>query len=410
MLNRLTDTAIRNARPAEKPYRLYDGGGLYLEIRPNGNKWWRLKYRIHARENRLSLGTYPKVGLADARRRRDEAQARIAQGDDPALERRLRRQTPGRDFEAVARAWYAARCSRWAASYGPKVLRRLEVHVFPYIGRLSLAQITPQTLRPVLLRIADGEHGLETAHRTRRILSQVFRYAIIEGLADHDPAAALAGLLHPLTAPRHYPAITDPRDLGALLRAIDAYDGLIVRAALRMLALTFVRPGELRGMRWTEIRAVDLPTGRAPCWIIPASRMKGRREHLVPLAHQAQAILDDIRPLTGSSEYVFPTPRTMNRPLGNMALVAALRRLGYTKDQLVAHSFRAIASTLLHERGHDPQVIELQLAHVQSNKVAAAYNRAARLHDRVAMMQGWADYLDDLRRGNVVPIARMSRP
>ena len=395
----LTDTAIRNARTAEKAYKLPDGGGLVLLVNPNGSKWWRWRYRFRGVEKMLSFGVYPEATLKLARERRDEARHLLARGIDPGAKRRVERASQANTFEAIAREWFDLNQKKFAEATIEKTRWTLEGLLFPSLGSRPIGEITaPEilaTLRPLEAR---GKH--ETAHRTRQRASQVFRYAIATGRAERDPAADLRGALASVTT-RHHPAVTEPTRVGELLRAIDGYQGQpSVGCALRLAPIVFVRPGELRAAEWSEF---DLERAE---WRIAANRMKMREPHLVPLSRQAIEILRDIHPLTGSGRFVFPSIRTSARPMSENTLTAALRRIGYSGTEMTVHGFRAMASTCLNEQGWAPDVIELQLAHTERNKVRAAYNRAERLPERRKLMQSWADYLDGLRTGgkNVVGI------
>lgn len=403
----LTDPTIRNAKPREKPYRLFDGGGLYVEISPAGGKLWRLKYRHLGKEKRLSLGTYPEVGLKDARTGRDEAKRQLAEGLDPGTVKqreKIRRQTlAGDSFEVVAREWFDRHLSQRAPSHRDKVIRRLEKEAFPYIGQQPVAEITaPEVL--VLARRLESRGLLESAHRLVQNIGQVFRYAVAVGRAQSDPTAALRGALPP-TRPRHMAAPADsPAKVGELLRAADSFrGGPVVAAALRLLPLVFVRPGELRTMRWAD---VDLEAAE---WRYTTS--KTGTDHLVPLSRQAVAILQDLHPVTAHlpGGWVFTGGRSPLRPMSEAAINAAYRRLGIdTREELTGHGWRAVARTLLHEElGHAPEVIEHQLAHAVPDTLGRAYNRTRFLKERQRMMQEWADYLEKLKAGaEVVPLRR----
>jgi integrase len=392
----LTDSAIRTAKPAPKAYRLFDAGGLYLEVAPSGGKWWRLKYRYAGKEKRLSLGTYPDTGLKDAREKRDEHRKLIAAGVDPGMHRKAAKlagaERAGNSFEVVAREWFGKQKPHWADSHSSKIIRRLERDVFPWIGARPVADITAPELLQVLRRI-EGR-ALETAHRALQNCGQVFRYAVATGRALRDPTPDLRGALAPWK-PVHFASITTPDGVGELLRAIETSNaGPVVKSALRLAPMLFVRPGELRQARWEEI---DLDAGE---WNIPAERMKMRQPHLVPLSKQAVAILRELHPITGGGErqHVFPG-RTDETAMSNNAVRLALRRLGYDKDQMSGHGFRAMARTILDEvLGVRPDYIEHQLAHRVRDPNGRAYNRTAHLEERRKMMQTWADYLDKLRK------------
>ena len=396
----LTDLQIRKAapRPDGKPVKLADGGGLYLWVLPSG-RYWRLKYRFAGRETLRALGVYPAVKAADARRQRDDAKRLLREGTDPGAVRKsekLRRTVAGAEtFEAVAREWLAMQARKLAPVTYTKAEWMLADLVFPYLGTTPIAAITAPELLAVLRRIeARGTH--ETAHRTKQRCGQVFRYAIATGRAERDPSADLRGALAPVvTASRA--AITDPAGIGALLRALEGYEGQFTTlCALKLAPLLFVRPGELRAAEWAEFAL------EAAEWRIPAARMKMREAHVVPLSKQALAILRELKPLTGRGRFVFPSIRSAHRPMSENTVTAALRRLGYSGAEMTGHGFRALASTRLNEMGWPSDVIERQLAHAERNKVRAAYNRAQHLGERRRMMQAWADYLEGLKAGATV--------
>lgn len=402
----LTDTAIRKAKPTDKTQRLADGGGMYLELSPSGGKWWRLKYRFGGKEKRLSLGTYPDTSLADARGKREAARKLLAAGVDPG-EHRKATDAAGKDraansFEVVAREWFAKQSPSWVPSHADKILLRLENDIFPWLGKRPVAAVTAKELLAVVSRIAD-RGAIESAHRALQNCGQVFRYAIVTGRTERNPAADLRGALPPVKQ-THLAAITDPNKVGGLLRAMDAYAGsFVTKCALRFAPLVFVRPGELRQAEWAEF---DLDNAE---WNIPAEKMKMREPHLVPLSDQAVAILRELHALTGNSRYVFPGARSHKRPMSNNAVLAALRRMGFDKDEMSGHGFRAMARTILDETLHfRPDYIEHQLAHAVRDPNGRAYNRTAHLAERRKMMQAWADYLDTLRAdtGKVVAFKR----
>lgn len=388
----LTEFAARNTKPAERPRKLADAGGLFLLLVPTGARWWRLKYRFNGREKLLSLGVYPHVSLKQARGKRDAAKKLIAAGTDPSAERRTAKAALGTTFERVAREWMAMQAGKLAPITLKKCAWMLDTHVFPTLGTQPVAKITAAEMLRVIRAIeAGGTH--ETAHRTKQRCGQILRYAVATGRAERDVTADLRGALAPVVSKNH-PSITDPARIGELLRAIDGYGGQpATEAALRLAPLVFVRPGELRMAEWREF---DLDAGE---WRIAASRMKMQEAHIVPLARQAVTLLLKLHAITGDGKYVFPSLRTADRPLSDNTINAALRRLGYSKDEMTGHGFRSMASTLLNEQGFPPDVIELQLAHAERNKVRAAYNKAQRLAERRKMMQVWADYLDKLRAG-----------
>jgi integrase len=406
MANALTDAKIRLARPAAKPRKIFDGGGMFLLITPGGGKWWRFKYRFAGKAKTLSLGVYPDVGLREARDRRDEARKLLASAIDPGEQRKAakaERTAAGRrerdTFEAVAREWFEKFSPAWESSHAVTVIRRLERDVFPWLGSRPVGEINAVELLEVLRRV-EARGTLETAHRIKQIAGQVFRYAIATGRASRDPSADLRGALPPVRE-NHHSAVTRPAEVAGLMRAIATYQGsFVVRCALRLAALTFVRPGELRKAEWAEI---DLD---GAIWRIPSHKMKLRREHLVPLSRQAVELLRQLFPLTGRERYVFPSARSSTRPMSENAITAALRRMGYEQGVMTAHGFRTMASTLLNEMGWPADAIERQLAHAERDGVRDAYNRAEYLAERQRMMQKWADHLDALAAlGVISPVA-----
>ena len=391
----LTDTGIKNAKRGDKTVRLFDGGGLYLEVSPAGGKWWRLKYRFGGKEKRLSLGVYPDVSLKNARQRRDDARKLLANAIDPSENRKAVKATKtdraANSFEVIAHEWFAKKSPGWAASNAKKIIQRLENDAFPWLGARPIAEITPPELLKSLRRIEE-RGAVESAHRMRNYCGQIFLYAIATGRAERDASADLRGALSP-PIKQHRAAIIDPKSTAELLRAMDSYQGsFVTKCALRIAPLVFVRPGELRKAEWVEI---DLDKAE---WNIPAQRMKMRESHLVPLATQAVEIMRELQALTGPGRYVFPGARTNGRPMSDNAVLAALRRMGYAKDEMSGHGFRAMARTLLDEvLGVRPDFIEHQLAHAVRDPNGRAYNRTAHLIERRKMMQQWADYLDKLK-------------
>lgn len=402
---KLTSVAIKNAKHGDKPVRLFDGGGLYLELMPNGSRYWRLKYRFNGKEKRLALGVYPEVSLATAREKRDEARKVIHGGVDPSAKRQADRQlarlSSETTFEAIASEWLALQSKKLAAVTLDKAGWLLGM-ASTEIGKRPIAEISAPDVLAALRKIeATGRH--ETAHRVKQKAGQVFRYAIATGRAVRDPTADLRGALSPVTTtPRA--ALTKPSDVAGLLKAIWGYEGQpTTAAALKLGPLLFSRPGNLRAMEWAEL---DLDAAE---WRIPAGKMKMREEHIVPLAPQAVAILSELHPLTGRRRYVFPGMRSSSKPMSENTINAALRRLGYDKDTMTGHGFRAMASTRLNEMGWPPDVIERQLAHAERNKVRAVYNRAQYMAERKKMMTAWADYLDELRKGTGKVVAFKGR-
>jgi integrase len=397
----LTDTAIRNAKPAKKAVKLFDERGLYLEVSPAGGKWWRLKYRFDGKEKRLSLGVYPDVGLKDARDRRDTARKLLSNGVDPSENRRAQKSAradgAANSFEVVAREWFAKYSTIWAANHGGRIIRRLERDVFPWIGGHPIADICAPEVLTVVRRI-ESRGALETAHRALRNCGQIFRYAVATGRAKRDPSGDLRGALPPVKS-GHFAAITDPKRVAEILRAMDSYEGtLTVRCALRLAPLLFVRPGELRKAEWAQM---DLDEAE---WRYTVTKTK--TPHIVPLSKQALEILRELHPLTGRGRFVFPGARSNVRPMSDNAILAALRCLGIPKDEMSGHGFRAVARTILDEvLGVRPDYIEHQLAHAVRDPNGRAYNRTAHLPERRKMMQQWSNYLDTLKaKSEVVPI------
>lgn len=399
-VEKLSDVAVRNAGPKEKPYKLADGRGLYLEVSPTGGRYWRLKYRFGGKEKRLALGVYPEVTLKAARRAALEARDLLAQGTDPGEVKRqekvARKVGAANSFRAVAEEWVVKKRPHWSQSHIERLTWIFDATLFPYLGHRPIAEITPPELLAALRR-TESRGALETANRAKQVAGQVFRYAVASGRAERDPSQDLKGAL---ASPKvkHHPTITDPMEVGDLLRAIDGFTGTpTVKAALQLSPLLFVRPGELRHMEWAEIN------WEAERWEIPAEKMKMRLPHIVPLCRQALAILRELQPITGRGRYVFPSARGASRPLSENGVRTALRTLGYTNEQITPHGFRAMARTLLDEvLGYRVEWIEHQLAHAVKDANGRAYNRTSHLKDRVKMMQGWADYLDALKAGGMV--------
>ena len=395
----LSEMRVRTSKPAEKPYKLSDGDGLFILVTPQGGKYFRFKYRFDGKEKLLSLGTYPEISLADARQRREEARKQIAHDIDPGAVRKAMKQAGTEEtetFEVLAREWHTKFTPTWTTGHAEKLLSALERDAFPWIGARPIKELKAVELLSTLRRI-ESRGVLETAHRMRGLIGQVFRYAVATGRAERDPTSDLRGAL-PQPKERHYPAIIDPKEVAPLLRAIDGYKGdFITKCALRLAPIFFVRPGELRQAEWAEI---DL--GEA-AWNIPADKMKLKQPHIVPLSRQAIEILTDLKPLTIASRYVFPSLRTSIRPMSNNTINAALRRMGFDKNTMTGHGFRALARTILDEILQvNPNVIEAQLAHKVPDRLGTAYNRTSHIVERRKMMQTWADYLDKLKAGAMV--------
>lgn len=401
----LTPSQVQNAKGQDKPYKLRDGGGLFLLVKPDGAKLWRWDYRrpITGRQNTIAFGAFPAVKLAEARERMRKGRELLAANIDPSEQRKAEKvatlDQAANTFGAVAEEWWAKRVKEIVAGTAKRERRMLEKYLLPHIGQRPIDEVTAPVLLAAL-RKPEAAGKVETAHRARSLAGQVFRYAIATGRALRNPAADLIGALE--TPKReHFASVTDPNEIGPLLRALYGYEGSpMVVAALKLGPLVFVRPGELRHARWADI---DLDSAE---WRYIAS--KTGTPHIVPLSEQAVAILRDLQPLTGRGEYVFPSHRGRDRPMSDAALGAAMRRMGIDGQTMTAHGFRAMARTVLDEvLGYRPDFIEHQLAHAVRDPNGRAYNRTAHLSERRKMMQGWADYLDDLRvGGNVVPIRK----
>lgn len=391
----LTDTRVRNEKPGLKQKKLFDSGGLFLLVTVAGGKCWRFKYRFGGKEKQLALGRYPEVSLKKARMKRDKAREQLADGIDPGEVRKAQKaslvERSENSFEVVARERHGKFAPNLAPSHAETTIKRLERDVFPWIGARPIAEISAPELLTVLRRVEE-RGALETAHRIRSICGQVFRYAVSTGRAERDIAADLKGALPP-SKKTHLAAITEPAKVGELLRAIDGYKGyFVVKCALRMAPLVFVRPGELRQAEWAE---VDLDAAE---WNISGARMKTKEPHLVPLSRQVLEILRELQSLTGDGRYLFRSVRSVARPMSNNTVNAALRSLGYAKDEMTGHGFRAMARTILDEvLQFRPDFIEHQLAHAVKDPLGRAYNRTKHLAERRKMMQAWADYLDQLK-------------
>ena len=391
----LTDTAIRNAKPRDKFYKVSDSGGLYLLVKSTG-KYWRMDYRYVGKRKTLAIGVYPAVSLVAARKKRDEARELLAKDIDPSLTKAINKQivrtAAENTFKAVALEWHAKTSKTWAETTAANIKRYLEKDIFPWLGNRVIKDIAAPELLAVLRKIESrGAH--EKAQRCREYAGRVFRYAIATGRAERDPSGDLRGALTPVKV-KHHASITDPKAIGALLRSIRGFGGsYITQCALQLAPLVFVRPGELRHAEWAEIDFYK------PEWRIPGQKMKMKEPHIIPLSAQAVEILQSIHPLTGDGQYIFPSIRSGARPMSENTINAALRRMGYEKDEMTGHGFRSMASTLLHEHGWPHEAIERQLAHAERNKVVAAYNYAEHLPKRKEMMHWWADYLDELAAG-----------
>lgn len=397
----LTDKTIRNIKPTNKTQRHFDGGGLYLEISPAGGKWWRWKYRFGGKEKRLSLGTYPDTGLADARERRDAARKLLAAGVDFGEHRKAAKAAgataAANSFEVVAREWFAKQKTKWADTHASKVIRRLECDIFPWMGKRPIAEITATELLKHLERI-EQRGAVETAHRTLQTCGQVFRYAVRTERAGGDPTGALKGALTPWRS-MPFAAATTSEEATIVIRKIgNSTSRPVVRSALCLSPLIFTRPGELARMKWAEL---DMDAGQWRYFVT-----KTNRWHIATLSSQAVEILRDLQPLTGNGEYVFQGGRDPRKHMSSNAILVAARRCGIEKDESTIHGFRHMASTLLNEMGRwNPDAIEAALTHKMPG-VRGVYNQAQYLSERRKMTQAWADYIDQLRQGEETPDLR----
>ena len=385
----LNDTFIRNVKPTDKLQKFKDGESLFLHVKPNGTKLWIFAYRFQGKQRTLSIGVYPDVGLKKAREVRAEARERLAAGIDPNESKKVSN-TGSITFKSVALEWVNNRRNVWSAGHLETVEQRLNANVYAVIGDMPITDITPQDVLKIIRNI-EKRRAYEVANMTLGICSLVFRYAVAIGVCPSDPCRDLRGAMVPHKKGK-FAALTKPKEAGALMRNIEEYHGsFTVKCALQFSALTFCRPNEIRKAEWQEIdfeRAL---------WTIPASKMKMRVEHIVPLSRQAIEVLNAIKELTGGGVYVFPTPRTAARPLTECAVLSAIRSMGYSTSEMTAHGFRAMASTLLNEIGARPDVIETQLAHAGADKIRSIYNRAEYMQERRKLMQEWADYLVHLK-------------
>lgn len=387
----LSDIKIRTLKAKDKQYKVADGRGLFVVVTPTGSKYWRLRYHFASKEKSLAIGTYPDISLSEARDKAHEARKMLANFIDPSIEKQHKKRAlklaATNTFETIAREWYQKHLSQWVESHGERILNRLEKDVFPYVGKRPITELSAPDILTVLQRV-ENRGAIETAHRIHQNFGQIFRYAIATGYTESDPCPHLKGALKPVKQ-NHYASIRDPKKIGELLRAINSYEGFCVtKCALRLAPLVFVRPGELRTAEWKEF---DFEAAE---WRIPASKMKMREQHIVPLARQSIVILKELHMLTKKSIYVFPSIRSANRPMSENTITGALRRLGYTSEEMTGHGFRSIASTILNEQGWKPDAIERQLAHAERNNIRAAYSHAEYLPERREMMQAWADSLE----------------
>jgi len=396
---KLTAVEIKNKTAEEKPLKMFDGGGLYVLVNPTGSKYWRLDYRFNGKRKTLALGVYPAISLLKARELREDARKKLAEDIDPGANRKAvksaKTEQATNSFEVIAREWYANRSHTWASSHGAKIIHRLERDVFPWLGDRPITTITPKELLDVVRRIEERGAN-ETARRALLNCSQVFRFAIASSRADRDPVPDLRGALQPVKS-THFSTLTCPKAIGALLRAIENYQGsFVTRQALRLAPLVFVRPGNLRAAEWKEIQLDQAE------WNIPAEKMKMAEPLLVPLSTQAVSILRELHALTGRGKYVFPAEHTSMRCMSENTVNFAFRRMGFSKTEICGHGLRAMARTLLDEvLGVRPDIIEHQLAHAVRDPNGRAYNRTSHLVARKEMMQTWSDYLDGLKLAGV---------
>jgi integrase len=399
----LSDMQVNKAKPKSKAYKLADGGGLYLLVTVSGGKLWRYDYRFDGIRKTISFGQYPVLTLAEARQCREDARKLLAGGQDPGAVKKhqrdvvqAQRECDTNTFEKVSREWHEYRKPEWSENHAGRLLTSLEKDVFPFIGDRPITSIKTPDLVVLLQRVAA--RTLETAYRLKIAISGVFQHAVLKGLIEYNPAASLRGVL-PTRKHKHMAAPTEPKAVAGLVRAIDGFSGTyVVKCALQLTPLVFVRPGELRKMQWVDL---DLEAGEWKYFVT-----KTKKDHLVPLPLQAIEILRSLQPLTGQGRYVFPSIRSPHVCMSENTVNASLRRLGFTGDEIVAHGFRAMARTLLHEvLGFTPDAIEAQLAHAVPDRLGRAYNRTTHLAERRRMMQQWADYLDGLKSGaKVIPI------
>lgn len=408
---KLTDTACKTAKARDKAYKRFDGGGLYLEVMPNGNKLWRLKYRFLGKEKRFSLGAYPLVTLAEAREGRDEAKKLLAKDIDPVTAKQDRKKYVIRNaantFEAIAREWHENQKERWSRAYPGKVMRCFEKNVFPHIGNRPIAQITPPEILECLRKI-EKRGSLDVAATTKQLCGQVFRYGIQTGKCERDATADLRGALK-IRKTKHYAAI-EAKDIPEFLKALEKNDARLfsrTQRAIKLSMLVFARPGEIRQARWSEI---DFDT---KTWTIPAEKMKMRRDHIIPLSKQAITVLKEQQEETGhlATDWVFPSQIRPKQPMSDGTVTRAIERIGYG-ESMVAHGFRALARTTIREQlGYDSEIIEKQLAHKTRNPLGEAYDRTQFLPQRKKMMQEWADYLDAAAaaKNNTISLRSMDR-
>jgi len=392
---KLTPLQIKNAKQKDKDYKLFDGKGLYLLVRKDGSKYWRYKYRFNSKEKLLALGVYPETSLKEARLALADARAQLRESIDPSEAKKRKKMESislaTNSFGAIGDDWFFRQTNRWSKVHQNKTRWMLDKNLFPWLGNRPISEISAPELLKVLRKI-ESRGALETANRAKQVAGRIFRYGVSIGACERDPSQDLKGALS-TPVKKHLAAITEPKEVGALLRALDSYKGSpVVRAALKLAPLTFVRPGELRKAEWTEI------DWEKEEWRIPASKMKAGAEHIVPLSQQALNALKEVYPLTNRSQYIFPSPRSNQRPMSDNAILSAMRRMDIPKEQMSGHGFRAMARTILDEvLGYRVDWIEHQLGHAVKDVLGRAYNRTSHLEGRREMLQAWADYLDKQR-------------
>jgi len=406
-MGKLTDKGIQAAKPRVARYLMADGDGLTLAVQPSGKKLWWLRYRFGGKPKTLSIGQYPVVSLYDARKQAFYAKQALSDGTDPSAEKKRAKivliESKAKEketVEVIAREWLEKFSVQWTDKHQMKIQRWFEKDVFPLLGKKEIKDAAPSDLLKVVRRV-EARGAVDTAHRILQVCGQLWRYAVATGRAERDISQDLRGAIPPAKE-THLGAITDPLEIGALLRNIDDYNGsAVVKMALKIAPFVFVRPSELRNAQWSEFDK------KKRLWTIPAERMKARRPHVVPLSDQVIALLNELRAVH-QNDCLFPTPGSAHRPISDMAMLSAIRRMGYTKEEMTAHGFRAMASTNLEQLGFDSRLIELQLAHSDKDQVRAAYKREThlmRLEERKEMMQRWASYLDELKKGaQIIPL------
>ena len=398
MIQKLSATKVKQARPKSKTFKLFDGNGLYLLVHTNGSKYWRYDYQFTHKRKTLALGIYPSISLADARTAHQNARELLKNGIDPSHNKRLEKLTrniaASDTFKAIAEEWFIQKQGESSKRNQSRTLAILEKDLFPYIGDIAISQIKPLEILTAIRKI-EQRGSTDLPQRARQITGQIFRYAIITNRAQIDPSRDLVGALKATPTVRHNPTITDPEQLSYLLRAIDSYKAtIVVNAALKISILLFQRPGEIRHMEWSEINWQESR------WELPGAKMKMGLDHIVPLSKQAVSVLEELHMHTGRGKYVFPSARGASRPLSENGVRTALRTMGYSNEQITPHGFRAMARTILDEvLGYRVDWIEHQLAHAVKDPNGRAYNRTAHLEGRRKMMQGWADYLDKVKNG-----------